>query len=207
LRLRRASVWPRSGPWLTSTAYAVLARPCATCAATATSSAFVDRGDTRWDFLGVEPHCLQSIPCYAERSREFGGLLALRNQSLLHRTQGIQWSPACRRGWAWCGGLSIRHLALHRQWRCCHRRHHEGVHEAGRGQRQYDVVKMAEQRGVSAFAWEGHACAPLLDLVHLGWTAPASGTGARRSAVRRHRRRLQRGKWMASNFSVLQRRL
>jgi hypothetical protein len=36
LRLWRASVRPRSGPWLTSAAYAVLARPCAACAATAT---------------------------------------------------------------------------------------------------------------------------------------------------------------------------
>jgi hypothetical protein len=35
----------------------------------------------------------------------------------------------------------------------------------------------------------------------------ASGTGARQSAVRRHRRRLRCGKRMASNFSVLQRRL
>jgi hypothetical protein len=42
------------------------------------------------------------------------------------------------------------------------------VHMRGRGQRQYDVVEMAEQRGVSAFAREGHACAPLLDLAHLG---------------------------------------
>jgi hypothetical protein len=32
-----------------------------------------------------------------------------------------------------------------------------------RGRRQYDI-KMAEQRGVSAFAREGRACAPLLDL-------------------------------------------
>jgi hypothetical protein len=38
LRLRRASVRPRSSPWLTSTAYMVLARPCAACAATATSA-------------------------------------------------------------------------------------------------------------------------------------------------------------------------
>jgi hypothetical protein len=60
---------------------------------------------------------------------------------------------------------------------------------------------------VSAFAREGRACAPLLDLVHLGWTAAASGTGARRLAVRRHRRRLRHGKRMASNFSVLQWRL
>jgi hypothetical protein len=60
---------------------------------------------------------------------------------------------------------------------------------------------------VSAFAREGRACAPLLDLAHLGWTATASGTGAWRSAVRRHRRRLRRGKRMASNFSVLQQRL
>jgi hypothetical protein len=66
---------------------------------------------------------------------------------------------------------------------------------------------MAEQRGVSAFAREGHACAPLLELVHLGWTAAATVTGARRSAVRRHRWRLQCGKRIASNFAVLQRRL
>jgi hypothetical protein len=38
--------------------------------------------------LGVEPHRLQSIPCYAEQSWESGGLFPLRNQSLLHRTQG-----------------------------------------------------------------------------------------------------------------------
>jgi hypothetical protein len=44
----------------------------------------------------------------------------------------------------------------------------EGVHVAGRGQWQYDVVEMADQRGVSAFAREGRACAPLLDLAHLG---------------------------------------
>jgi hypothetical protein len=60
---------------------------------------FVDRGDTRWDFLGVEPHCLQSIPCYADQSQESGGLLPHRDQSHLHRTQGIQWSPARHRGW------------------------------------------------------------------------------------------------------------
>jgi hypothetical protein len=134
-------------------------------------------------------------------------LFPLRNQSLLHRTQGIQWSPARCRGWARCGGLSIHHLALQRQWWCRRQRHREGVHEAGRGRRQYDVVGMAEQQGVSAFAREGRVCAPLLDLMHLGWTAAASGIGARRSAVRRHRRRLRRGKRMASNFSVLQRRL
>jgi hypothetical protein len=58
------------------------------------------------------------------------------------------------RGWAWCGGLSIRHLALQRQWWCRRWRHREGVHEAGRGRRQYDV-KMAEQRRVFAFAREG----------------------------------------------------
>jgi hypothetical protein len=105
------------------------------------------------------------------------------------------------------GGLSIRHLALQRQWRCRYRWHHEGVIEAGRGRRQYDVAEMAEQRGVSAFAREGRVCAPLLNLAHLGWTVAASGTGARQSAVHRHRRRLRRGKRMASNFSVLQRRL
>jgi hypothetical protein len=38
--------------------------------------------------MGVEPHRLQSIPCYVERSWESGALLPLRNQSLLHRTQG-----------------------------------------------------------------------------------------------------------------------
>jgi hypothetical protein len=43
-------------------------------------SAFVDRGNTRWDFLGVYPHRLQSILCYAEWSWESGGLLPLRNQ-------------------------------------------------------------------------------------------------------------------------------
>jgi hypothetical protein len=66
---------------------------------------------------------------------------------------------------------------------------------------------MAEQRGVSAFAREGRAWDPLVDLAHLRWTAAASGTGARRSAVRRQRRRLRRGQRMASNVSVLQRRL
>jgi hypothetical protein len=66
---------------------------------------------------------------------------------------------------------------------------------------------MAEQRGVSAFAREGCACGPLLDLAHLRWTTATSGTSARRSAVRRHRRRLWRGKRMASNFSILQWRL
>jgi hypothetical protein len=30
------------------------------------------------------------------------------------------------------------------------------------------IVEMAEQRGVSVFAREGRACAPLLDLAHLG---------------------------------------
>jgi hypothetical protein len=38
---------------------------------------------------------------------------------------------------------------------------------------------------VSAFAREGRTCAPLLDLVHLGWVAVASGIGARPLAVRR----------------------
>jgi hypothetical protein len=47
------------------------------------------------------------------------------------------------------------------------RRYREGEHEAGRGRRQYDV-EMDEQRGVSAFAREGRACAPLLDLAHFG---------------------------------------
>jgi hypothetical protein len=70
--------------------------------------------------------------------RESGGLFPLRNQILLHRTQGIQSSPARHRGWARFGGLSIRHLALQRQWQCRRRRHREGVHEAGRGQRQYE---------------------------------------------------------------------
>jgi hypothetical protein len=59
---------------------------------------FVDRGDMRWDFLGVGPHHLQSIPCYADRSRESGGLLPLWDQSLRHQKQGIQWSLACHRG-------------------------------------------------------------------------------------------------------------
>jgi hypothetical protein len=98
-----------------------------------------------------------------------------------------------RQGWARCGGLSIRHLALQRQWQCRRWRHRDGVHEAGRGRQQYDVEK-AEQRGVSAFAREGRACIPLLDLAHLGWTAAASGIGARRSAVRRQRQWLRRGK-------------
>jgi hypothetical protein len=38
LRLRCVSVRPRSDPWMTSAAYAVLARPCAACAATMTSA-------------------------------------------------------------------------------------------------------------------------------------------------------------------------
>jgi hypothetical protein len=59
-------------------------------------------------------------------------------------------------------------ILLYREWRCRRRRRHKGVHEAGRGRRQYDVVEMAEQQGVSAFAREGRACAPLLDLAHLG---------------------------------------
>jgi hypothetical protein len=58
---------------------------------------------------------------------------------------------------AWCGGLSICHLSLQRQWQCRRWRHHEGVHEAGRGRRQYDVVEMAEQRGVSTLR-EKAAC-------------------------------------------------
>jgi hypothetical protein len=57
-------------------------------------------------------------------------------------------------------------ILLYREWRCRYRRHHEGVHEAGCGRRQYDV-EMAEQRGVSAYAREGCACTTLLDLVHL----------------------------------------
>jgi hypothetical protein len=44
----------------------------------------------------------------------------------------------------------------------------KGVHEAGRRRRQYNVVEMAEQRVLSAFVQEGHACAPLLNLAHLG---------------------------------------
>jgi hypothetical protein len=66
---------------------------------------------------------------------------------------------------------------------------------------------MAEQWGMPAFARKGCECAPLLDLAHLGWTAAASGIGARRSAVRRQWRWLRRGKRMASIFSFLQRRL
>jgi hypothetical protein len=61
----------------------------------------------------------------------------------------MQWSPAYHRGWAWCGGLPIHHLALQGQWRCRHWRYREAVHEAGRGRRQYDV-EVADQRGVSA---------------------------------------------------------
>jgi hypothetical protein len=76
----------------------------------------------------------------------------------------------------------------------------------GSWRRQYDV-EMDGQRGMSAFAREGHVCDPLLDLAHLGWTVAAFGTGALRSAVRRHQRQLRCGKRMASNFSVLQRRL
>jgi hypothetical protein len=117
-------------------------------------------------------------------------LLLLWDQSQLHGKQGMQWSLARRRGWAWCGVLSIRHLALQGQWRCRRWRHHEAVHEAGRGRRHYDV-EMAEQRGVSAFAPEGHACYPLLDLAHLGWTATASCTGVRRSTVHKKWRRLR----------------
>jgi hypothetical protein len=152
---------------------------------------------------GTPPLTMHSLPCWAVSG--IRGLLPLRNQSILHQTQGIPWSPACRRGWARFSGVSIRHLSLERQWRCHGRRHREGVHEVGRGRLQYDV-EMAEQRGVSAFAREGR-CTPLLNLLHLGWTAPASGTGARWSAVHRQRWRLRHGKRMASNFSVLQRRL
>jgi hypothetical protein len=65
----------------------------------------------------------------------------------------------------------IRHPALQRQWRCRRRWHREWVHEAGRGRRKYDV-EMAEQRGVSTFVQEGRACAPLLDLAHLGEPLP-----------------------------------
>jgi hypothetical protein len=88
LRLRRASVQPRSGPWLTSAAYVVLLDHAPRVRPRRHRSAFVNKGDTRWDFLGVEPHCLQSIPCYADRSRESGGFLPLRDQSLLHQKQG-----------------------------------------------------------------------------------------------------------------------
>jgi hypothetical protein len=119
--------------------------------------AFVDSGDTRWDFLGVGPHRLESIPCYADWSWESGGLLPLWDQSLLYRKQGIQWSPARHRGWARCSGLSTCHLALQRQWRCHLRWHREAIHEAGIGQWQYDV-EMAEQQGMSTFAREGHMC-------------------------------------------------
>jgi hypothetical protein len=50
---------------------------------------------------------------------------------------------------------------------------------------------------------EGHACAPLLDLAHLGWTAATFSIDAWQSALDRQRQRLRRGKRMASNFSVL----
>jgi hypothetical protein len=121
-------------------------------------SAFVDRGNTRWDFLGVYPHRLQSILCYAGNPED-----------------------------CFLSGI-------------------KGVHETGRGRWQYDV-EMAEQWGVFAFAREGRACAPLLDLTHLWWTAAASSTGVQRLVVHMQRRWLRRGKMMASNFSILHRRL
>jgi hypothetical protein len=55
---------------------------------------------------------------------------------------------------------------------------------------QYDV-EIARQRGVSAFVWEDRVCDPLLNLALLGWTATASSTCVRRSAVRRQRRLLR----------------
>jgi hypothetical protein len=74
LRLRRASVrplgaalgWPPQPTWYLLD-HASHVRPWWR------RPVFVDRGDTRWDFLGVGPHRLQSLPCYADRSRESGG--------------------------------------------------------------------------------------------------------------------------------------
>jgi hypothetical protein len=144
----------------------------------------------RFPRCGTPPLTKHSLLCWPVSGS--GGLLLLWDKSPLHGKQGIQWSPACRRGWERCDGLSICHLALQRQWRCLRRWHREAVHEAGHGRRQYDV-EMAEQRGVSVFVWEGRACDPLLVLAHLGWTAAASGTGARRSVVHRQRWQLRCG--------------
>jgi hypothetical protein len=48
-------------------------------------------GDIGWR-LSIEG--IQSIPCYAERSLETGGLFTLRNQSLLHRRRDTMISGA-----------------------------------------------------------------------------------------------------------------
>jgi hypothetical protein len=116
------------------------------------------------------------------RAREFGGLLLLRDQSRLHGKLRKQWSLAHRRGWARCDGLSIRHLPPTTPW-------------SNTWAKLWEVavdVEMAGQRGVSAFAWEGRACDPLLDLAHLVWTSTASSTGTRQSVVHRQQRLLRR---------------
>jgi hypothetical protein len=66
LRLRPTSVWPQSSPWLTSTAYAVIAWPCAAYAARWHLPTFVDRGDTRLDFFvcGTPPLTKNSLLCW-----------------------------------------------------------------------------------------------------------------------------------------------
>jgi hypothetical protein len=61
-------------------------------------------------------------------------------------------------------------------------------------------------RGVYLCARRPRVCSTTR-LGAFGWTAAASSTVERQSTVRRQRRWLRRGKRMASNFSVLQRRL
>jgi hypothetical protein len=77
------------------------------------------------------------------------------------------------RGWARCGGLSICHLALQRQWWCHRWRHREGVHEAGRGRRQYDV-KMLSNDG----------CLPLREKAHVHSTTWLGAFGVSRYRLR-----------------------
>jgi hypothetical protein len=66
LRLRRRSVRPYSGPWLTSATYAVLARPCATCVATVTSADVCWQRGYKMIFLGcgTPPLTKHSLLCW-----------------------------------------------------------------------------------------------------------------------------------------------
>jgi hypothetical protein len=91
-------------------------------------------------------------------------------------------------------------ILLYRTWRCRRRRHRETVHEAGRGRRQYDV-EMAEQRGVSAFAREGHACDPLLELAHL--RVNRCRLRHRCAAIRRAQETAAAAAWIKDGFKFL----
>jgi hypothetical protein len=132
LRLRHASVRPRSGPWLTFAAYAVLARPCIARVATATSAGVCRQRGYEMRFLrcGTPPPTKPPLLCWP--------ISGIRRLASSPGSKPSSWKKGdamifgAPRGWARCSGLSIRHLFLQGQWQCHYWRHREVVHEEGR---------------------------------------------------------------------------